>query len=241
MMESIMNNSIPTKVEIEKRMRALNNAFVGLPEKSLMLILRNSNVVNLENDHKFVHQNDPVDNIYYILEGIVKICSVSAEGKSNVVTLLVPGNAIGLLGVFDGKKSPHDMVTVGPTRLLVMQGKVARTALEREPDYSLEVVRVLCGYLRLVLSNVEEYAVKSPKARLAGRLLSLMDVFGVETDLGIKINFKTDQEFLGGMIGVSRQSTNKLLSTLKKEGAIFTKGGHLYVKDVEILTRFNNY
>ncbi|WP_231571063.1 Crp/Fnr family transcriptional regulator [Gordoniibacillus kamchatkensis] len=67
---------------------------------------------------------------------------------------------------------------------------------------------------------------------LASTLIRLCNSYGVATKDGIRIDAKLTNTELADFIGATRESVNRMLSDLKKDGIIDMSGGHLVVKSL---------
>ena len=66
--------------------------------------------------------------------------------------------------------------------------------------------------LQIVLDAIETYSAQSMEQRLAMRLLTLADRYGVATTRGLKIRPELAHETLARLIGSSRQRVNRILN-----------------------------
>jgi CRP-like cAMP-binding protein len=78
---------------------------------------------------------------------------------------------------------------------------------------------------------------RRPLYLLAHELLRLADRHGKRTKNGVVIEMRLSQEDLAVMIGVGRQTINRLLKSLEQDGIVTTSYTSLTIQNVEALER----
>jgi CRP-like cAMP-binding protein len=102
--------------------------------------------------------------------------------------------------------------------------------LEKNPDFTMDVLKTMASSLKKADNIIVDMAQKSVKQRLAETLLTLEEEFGTNADGAIDIHLS--REDIANIIGTATESAIRLLSGLKKSGAIqFLK------KDIKILDK----
>jgi len=66
-------------------------------------------------------------------------------------------------------------------------------------------------------------------------LIRLANTYGEETPDGILIKHRLTNTDLADYIGAARESVSRMLSSLKKEGAVDIVGGYLLIQDIDYL------
>ena len=180
-------------------------------------------------------KGDPGDRLYAVLTGQVGINSISTDGKELILNIIDPGEIFGEVAVIDGGDRTAGAVAMQVTELLRIRRSEFLTFLERHPKLSIRLLVVLCERLRRTTDAIEDTVFLDIPRRLAKRLLSLMERHGEPCVEGIRISVKLSQEDLGHMLGATRESINKGVRALQRFGAISYDGGHLVIKNVELL------
>jgi CRP-like cAMP-binding protein len=75
---------------------------------------------------------------------------------------------------------------------------------------------------------------------LARELLRLADRHGKQTKNGVVIELRLSQEDLAVMIGVGRQTINRLLKSFEQDGIVSTSYTSLTIHDVKALERLRS-
>jgi len=140
-----------------------------------------------------------------------------------------------LLGSFDGKPNPHDATSHGDTCALKIPDRNFRRLIDENAELRKLLVNLFCERLRSCFQVLEDFATKSPRSRLAGRLLALSAAYGYEGTDGVVLGIKITQNALGAMASVSRQRTNMYLHDMEHAGILTLNNGQVALLDLDQL------
>jgi CRP/FNR family transcriptional regulator, cyclic AMP receptor protein len=179
-------------------------------------------VSNYHKNQKVFSQGDPADSVFYIQDGKVKVCVVSALGKEAVVALHGNGNFFGE-GCLNGQPLRLATVTALTECVIMRLDKAAVVrVLHDEPEFS----EMFMAYLLTRNARVEEDLVdqlfNSSEKRLARALLLLAN-FGKEGRPEPIITM-ISQETLAEMIGTTRSRVSFFMNKFRKLGFINYNG-----------------
>ena len=102
-------------------------------------------------------------------------------------------------------------------------------------NFSMNVMRTICGDLKEADDHMVSMAQKSVKERLAETLIYLEENFGKTDDGCLKLQLSREE--LAGMIGTATESCIRLLSELNKAGLIELDGKRIKLLDRNKLRR----
>jgi CRP/FNR family cyclic AMP-dependent transcriptional regulator len=108
-------------------------------------------------------------------------------------------------------------------------------ALNSESSLWASLLSEINQRYRFALEQIEEQAFSPLRLRLMRALLVLVDAYGIQQDEGTVIQLRLAQDHLGNLLGVSRQSINKVIKGLESEGVIQMHYRRVIVRDVEAL------
>ena len=104
-------------------------------------------------------------------------------------------------------------------------------------QFSMNVMRTICGDLKESDDHIVSMAQKSVKERLAETLLYLEETFGKNEDGSLVIQLSREE--LSGMIGTATESCIRLLSEFNKLGLIELVGKKIILKDINKLKKIS--
>jgi CRP/FNR family transcriptional regulator, cyclic AMP receptor protein len=178
-------------------------------------------------------KGDDGDGMMAVVNGRVKICSHSYDGRELILNIVGPGEVFGEIALLDGEARTADAVALEACDLLVLLRRDFLPFLERHPRVSLRLLTVLCQRLRRTSEQLEDSLFLELRPRLAKCLLRLVHAFGRETPSGTLIDMKLSQQQLGTLVGMTRESINKQLRAWREEGLVTLERGYITVRDRE--------
>ncbi|MGE3667889.1 MAG: Crp/Fnr family transcriptional regulator [Steroidobacteraceae bacterium] len=180
-------------------------------------------------------QGDAGDALLAIVHGKVRISAGDADGREVFFNILGAGDTFGEIALLDGGPRTATATAMAASELLSIARPAFLAMLEREPRLALELLR-LCGErLRWTSSLAEDAVLLDVPARLARRLLRLIDSHGEPDGRGVAL--RLSQEDLAGFLGVSRQLVNQSLQAWKKHGWVELGRGAVIVLERLALER----
>jgi CRP/FNR family transcriptional regulator, cyclic AMP receptor protein len=183
------------------------------------------------------HERQTPDRVLIVMEGPVKLVSISEDGKEAVLALRGPGDLLGELGAFDGEPRSASAIALGEVVALVMSVAEFKRFLEQHPRAAFSIIEMLATRLRDADRKRLEFAAHDSMSRVAARIVELSERFGEEQGSAITIELPISQEELAGWTGCSRDSVVKALHTMRGLGWIETQRRRMIVLDIEALRR----
>lgn len=178
---------------------------------------------------------EEADATYQVVEGSVQTNNVTAEGKELLMHIMMPGECFGEIGLIEGSKRAQNSVARGDTLLSVLKKSDFNQFRAIHPEINAALLKMQCGRLRMTFLFMEDSALRTLRQRLARRLILMATMGGAKESGQILIKLALSQEELGKMLGASRQSINKELSFLEKEGIIEKKRSGIAILDPHAL------
>ena len=169
-------------------------------------------------------RGDPDRNLFFLVEGVVKLYKSYREHKEAIVTLLEEGNVFGEPAPRSEGVHRDSAVATSACRVAV----VSKTALEHHVRCDSEcAVALLIAYARWVQRNeraMERLVPRDIRPRLAASLLELADRLGEPTENGVAIKVHLIHQTLADMVVSSRVGVSKEMGRFRREGLITPRG-----------------
>lgn len=194
-------------------------------------LLERSRLVHLSAKEALFGRDDGHDSLCCVVAGALRLGSINPQDGTHRLTLYVePYHWFGEISLID--RLPRSMQAVADTPSVVMV--VARAAIEEwldaHPVHWRDVARLACGKLRWMTATLEDSASLTLQQRLARRLLFASVNHGQGAQGGLRRRVRLPQDHLAQMLGVSRQTVNKTLRELERQGVLA-----LHYAEIEIL------
>lgn len=187
----------------------------------------------------FFRKGDAGDVMFAIVSGMVRICATSDEGKEVVLGILNEGDLFGEISLLDGQQRAADAVAMTNCSVLVLKRQDFLDHLSSDPSFALGLMQSLAQRLRATDSQIEDAAFLGLPGRLAKRLLNLAREYGSKTASGVRIQLKLSQQELANLVGVSRESVNRIIVSWLADGLIGRDGRHFVIHDVSGLEQIS--
>lgn len=208
--------------------------FQEIPEELRARLLDAAVMRRLSSGQQLFSRGDRPCGLYCVVEGSVRISGVSESGKEALLMLMEPPNWFGEISLIDGQPRTHDAVAEGATRVLQVPQAALKTMLAQEPRYWRDFALLMSHKLRLMFIALEELSLLPAPARLARRLLMIMEGYGNLRE-GPRRVIDVSQEQLALMLAISRQTTNQILKELEARGAVRLTYGKIEILNLEKL------
>lgn len=183
-------------------------------------------------NEKIFLKGDEGNAMMAVLDGRIRICSYSAEGREVVLNVIGPGEVFGEIALIDGGERTADAFAMDATELLILSRRDFLPFLERNPLVCIRLLEVMCHRLRWTSEQLEDVNFLDLRCRLAKRVLYLWDKrqpspADGKTPKGVRIQ----QHTLAAMIGTTREAVNKQLRSWEKDGILDLGRGSITVVD----------
>jgi len=206
-----------------------------LPAETLENLARYARLQNYAKGDVIVRKGAAGNGMMAVVEGRVKISTVSPDGKEVILDFIDPGEVFGEISLLDNGERSADAVAMEACRVLVLERRDFLPFLERHPQTCIKLLSVLCGRLRQTNLLIEDSLFLNVESRFAKRLLGFSRQFGESRPDGILVRLKLSQQEIAALIGITRESVNKQLSAWQERGWVKVSRGAILITDVEAL------
>ena len=180
-------------------------------------------------------EGEAINGVYCVKEGICKLSKLSANGKDQIVKIVVKGDLLGQRSLVTDEVSNLQAVALNDMEVCFIPKSEIIMDLQRNPKFSFDVLKDMARDLREADNIIVNMAQKSVKQRLAETLTYIHDNFGVNPDGTLSILLS--REDFANIVGTAVESAIRVLSQLKKEGLISTHGKYIKISNLEGLKR----
>jgi len=196
-----------------------NQWFRELPREALLAFARATRFRRYANGELVAARGVPPEGVVIVIRGAIRSATLTAEGREIVFSLVQPGSIWGLVAAMDGLGAVHDTSAHRRTEVLLLPRAAFLAVLDAQPKLYRHFAAFLCYRLRKAYSAVDEFALVPLRQRLARQLCTLaVAQKGMDEPGGA--NLRLTQAEIAVMLGAARQSVNRELSRLQKEGLI---------------------
>lgn len=177
----------------------------------------------------------PATGLYLVCHGTLKVYHADRFGHEHIVDIVGPG---AVLGEFAADHTPLQSVSVEAVtecQLAYLPRERLVPFLKQSPILALKLIEALGRTLAATRIKARDLALKKAESRLAGLLLQLSAGEGASD--GDETQVRWRRRDLADMIGVSTETAIRLLSKLKRRGAVRSSGRDVVVCDGAMLAK----
>ncbi len=211
--------------------------FEGLPPAAVADLGGRFGHVSFHKGELIYSPYDRGEAMYLVADGRVRLYRSAPDGRQLTLAIMDEGMAFGQLATLD--TPTHDAYAEAMSECLLHVVRVAdlERAVAEHPQMAVNLLRTLAQRLHEAEDQIESLAFRGVSARLAAKLLDLMERYGRVTRDGIRIDERFTHMQLAEMIGTSRETLTKVINELRELGLIDIRERMVWVLDVHGLER----
>ena len=219
----------------KRALLASQELFARLTDRELDDLVQAVHVKEVTARDELCHKDDPGNQLFVIVQGMLKAQASSATGDDVVFSIMGPGEMFGELALFCGGRRTANVVAIENSQLMSIDRRDLFPFLRRHPDAAIKLLEVLALRVQHLTSVMEDTTFLNLPQRLGKRLLDLASRYGKRTEDGVRIEMKINQSELGDLVATTRESINKQFRAWSEEGVASMSGGFVTILDAEKL------
>lgn len=179
------------------------------------------------------HRGDACTGFYLLLSGQVKLAFISSEGNEKVVEILHGGQSFGeAVMVMD---MPHVVMAQALTEssLLHVAKQVFFDEMAGDPMFCRKIIASMAERLHQLVSDVENYSLRSGRERIIGYLLHQRDLISTRDEAQqVSIRLPTSKGTIASRLNLTQEHFSRILNELTSAGLIIVEGRTIHVPDM---------
>ena len=211
------------------------NSLKSLTKNELLRISGCKTSKKIKKGEIIFEEGDSVNGVYCIKDGICKLSKLSENGKDQIVKMVVKGQLLGQRSLISGESSNLQAIALNDMEVCFIPKNEIISDLQKNPKFSFDVLQDMARDLKESDDIIVNMAQKSVKKRLAETLIYVHKNFGVNADGMLAVLLS--REDYANIVGTATESAIRVISQLKKEKLISTKGKYIKIEDFTGLQR----
>lgn len=211
------------------------NSLKALTTDELLRISNCKTSLKIKKGDVIFEEGEAINGVYCIKNGICKLSKLSANGKDQIVKMIVKGQLLGQRSLISGENSNLQAVALNDMEVCFIPKSEIINDLKNNSKFSFEVLKEMAHDLKESDDIIVNMAQKSVRERLAETLIYIHDSFGTNPDGTLSVLLS--REDFANIVGTATESAIRVLSQFKKEGLIATIGKQIKIEDIEGLKR----
>ncbi|MBA1147373.1 Crp/Fnr family transcriptional regulator [Ectothiorhodospiraceae bacterium WFHF3C12] len=177
----------------------------------------------------------PADVWVGVVDGLVKLSTMSPDGKAVTLEGVASGGWFGEGSVLKRELRKYDIVTLRPSRVALLPASTFFYLLENSIPFNQFLLHQVNERLGHFIGALEHERMLGPDARVARTLAQLLNP---RLCPGAGRHLRISQEELSHLAGISRQRVNRALRALDRAGLVQVYHGAITILDVDGLWSF---
>lgn len=181
-------------------------------------------------------KDEPLESVYFIETGIVKIYKTDINGKEQIVSLLKAGDMFPHVGFFQSHNYPANALVVEDASFLYLSTSHLKEIILRYPEVGMKLFNVMEDKIIELQNSLEAQVLNNAYDQVVKLLLRLHHAHGIlQEDGTYLLPLHVTQNEIAQMIGAARETVSRSLSKMRKKGLIAEGDKGYLLLDVEAL------
>ena len=204
--------------------------FGHIPRERRTRLLAEAQVRSLAAGGRLYRAGDPPNGLWAVIDGEIQLKGYPAAGLELLAPILRLGTWFGELSTIDGLPRPTDAVAAEACRVAHVPMAAFARAADAAPKLYHDLAVLACWHQRIALGFIAQTVAHPVRVRLAILLA------GLAHDRGGVLHLR--QEDLAVLVGVSRQTLNRHLTALERDGILTLAYAQITVRDLPRLLAY---
>jgi CRP-like cAMP-binding protein len=187
-----------------------------------------------DGDQIFI-QGEAGSTLYIIVSGQVRIYTTSDRGQEVSLRIFGERDFFGELALLDGGPRSATAEAMCATKVLMLDRTDFLRTLYDCPPIAVAILEALAARLRQMTARTEHLTAASAGERIVGWLIDLAHQHGVREKIQGPINVRITQTNLASLAGTSRETVNRVLSNLQRQGVIEIERTRITILNLPLL------
>lgn len=183
-------------------------------------------------------EGEPGEAMFFVKSGKVKISKQSQDGREQILHLLKDGDVFAEVVLMGNADYPATAQVLEDTTVGMIRKRDFLDFIKEQPKVTMNLLRIMSLRLRQANQTMSDLASQNTNSRVARLLLTLAKDHGHKAEDSYIIDLPVSRTEMANMIGTSRETVTRVLSSLKKDQIIDIKKNKIYVFDEEALEEY---
>lgn len=213
------------------RRREKNTLFSDIPEETLNALKSRWRTSRFDAGALMLHHNESSTDLFFVLEGRVRVIVYSANGKSVVFRDIHEGSLFGELAALDGGPRSANVIALTETRLAAVSAAEFRSLLSEHPAMLDFLFEHLTGLIRKYSQRIVELCTLSVEDRIRVEIQRLAYEH-VAAKNEARISPAPTLDEIASRIGTTREAVSREIARLSRDSVVAREHGDLVIRNL---------
>lgn len=207
----------------------------GFDEAEVRGIAGRCRRLELERNKQLFLEGDPVTAFYIVLEGLVKVYKLSADGKEQVLHLVERGQSFAEASIFGFDVYPAGAAALEASVVVAVPKDHILAMLEKRPDLCQRLLSAQAVWIRRLVDIIASLSFRDVETRLAAYISTLCRRSHGRVAAGLVVDLEIEKSVLAAFLGTIPETLSRALRSLQNKGAVKVAGAQIRITDAGLL------
>jgi CRP-like cAMP-binding protein len=212
-----------------------NALFTGLSNTQLELFKHVVAIYPYKRREVIFMEGAECTGLHIVRTGRVKLLRTSANGKEQIIKILNPGDLLGFEVFYDGRNYENSAIAMEDCELCYIDKKNFFRIIEKDPHIAKKLIIAMGRELNQAFERIGSLGLLNAKEKMAHLLYTLATEYGVRDSAGVRLNLKLSRLEIAELLGITQETSIRLLKGFKEEGILEIKRKEIVIKSIERL------
>ena len=189
--------------------------------------------VAYEKGEEVFREGAPAEDLCFVVLGRIKVVKAGPD-RDVILGLFGPGEPVGAVAVFEGKRFPASAVALEPSTVLRIPEKAFFAAIDAHPEMTRSLLQGLMVRQMEITRRLADLTGPVEK-RIARLLLMLAARVGRRAGAGATIPLALSRQEIADMTATTVETAIRVMSRWGKENVVITGGEGFAIPDLRAL------
>lgn len=207
----------------------------NLKNPAIEKYLDEKHTIKCKKSQQFIMEGAPAHGLFFVKKGQVKVVKTGIYGREQIVRFAHDGEIIGHRGFGQGKQYPIGALAIKETLLCNFTNETLSNMLHEIPGLTFDLMLFYAEELNRSETKVRKFAQMTVREKVIDSFLYINRKFG-QTDEGF-FNIQLPRKDFADFAGTTEEQVIRIISSLKKEKLLITKGKKIGIADIALLKK----
>ncbi|MBA65516.1 MAG: Crp/Fnr family transcriptional regulator [Candidatus Marinimicrobia bacterium] len=184
-----------------------------------------------ENGNLIFLEESEGENLFFVVEGSVKITRLSKDGREVILAMLNAGDFFGEMSLLDGEARSANVIALEKTEVLILNRHDFLEVLHNYPQIAIQLLKEMTSRLRKSDRQIVSLSLSDAEKRIALCIIRFADEQGMIRNGKVTVPKVPIQQDIANMAGTSRETVSRAMGLLAEEKYIERHGRELIILD----------
>ncbi len=218
---------------LKKRFSLLSD----LSNKELDSLNSGRESISFNKGETIYNTGEDAKKLFCLNEGAVKISVEDDEGNIQIVDFKKKVDFLGFHELMSEKEYSTSATAINNVSICTIKKSDFFEIVKNNPDLSMKVIKNLSESLRATEKRIIKLTKKQMRARLAGAILELTDIYGYSKNDKRLIDIMIKRKELANFSNMTTANAIRTISAFKKENLIRIERRKIWITDLKALKK----